>query len=402
MRLEDQALEILLKGGENFRVEFKEKLSEKNPTNIRKAICAFANDLSGSDMPGIFFIGVDDKGKPMGLDITDKMQCQLASMKSDGHILPPPAMLVEKRKIMAKDLAVVTVKPSDSPPVRYKGCIYVRNGPSTSIATAQEEAILNEKRRAWNRPFDIQPVPNTDISVLDQCQFEREYLLKAFSIDTIEDNDRSIEERLAALKMIASLNDPTPTVVGLLTLGISPLDYIDNAWIQFLRIDGTELSDDVIDEEKIGGNLALVVRRVEEKMNAHIHTRVDLETSDTERRIPSYPMVALQQILRNAIMHRSYENTHAPIRVTWFNDRIEFQNPGGPFGNVTKRNFGKPGITDYRNPNLAEVMKVLGFVQRFGVGIALARKALADNENPEPEFQVEDNTILVVINGKRK
>ena len=66
-------------------------------------------------------------------------------------------------------------------------------------------------------------------------------------------------------------------------------------------------------------------------------------------------------------MHRTYESTNAPVRVSWFSDRIEILSPGGPFGAVTADTFGQHGITDYRNPNLA--MRTLGFVQRFGVGI---------------------------------
>jgi ATP-dependent DNA helicase RecG len=74
-------------------------------------------------------------------------------------------------------------------------------------------------------------------------------------------------------------------------------------------------------------------------------------------------------------MHRAYDSTNAPIRVYWFTDRIEIISPGGSFGIVTEANFGQSGIADYRNPNLAEAMKVLGFVQRFGVGIATAKRA---------------------------
>jgi cellulose biosynthesis protein BcsQ len=56
----------------------------------------------------------------------------------------------------------------------------------------------------------------------------------------------------------------------------------------------------------------------------------------------------------------------------WFADRVEILNPGGPYGIVTRENFGRPGVTDYRNPLVAESMKVLGYVQRFGAGIAIA------------------------------
>jgi ATP-dependent DNA helicase RecG len=107
--------------------------------------------------------------------------------------------------------------------------------------------------------------------------------------------------------------------------------------------------------------------------------------------------VALQQLIRNAVMHRAYENTNAPVRVYWFEDRIEIFNPGGPFGAVTRENFGKPGITDYRNPNLADPMKVMGFVQKFGLGIQTARAELTKNGNPDLEFQIEPTTVLATV-----
>jgi ATP-dependent DNA helicase RecG len=68
---------------------------------------------------------------------------------------------------------------------------------------------------------------------------------------------------------------------------------------------------------------------------------------------------------------------------------------------VTRENFGRAGITDYRNPNLAEAMKVLGYVQRFGVGIATARRLSAENGNPPPEFELQNTHVLVPIRSAR-
>ena len=81
----------------------------------------------------------------------------------------------------------------------------------------------------------------------------------------------------------------------------------------------------------------------------------------------------------------------------WFDDRIEITNPGGPFGCVTAENFGKPGRADYRNPQLAAAFKVLGYAQRFGAGIAMARDALQKNANPPPEFLIELGFIDVIV-----
>ena len=399
MRLEDQELERLFDSGESFRVEFKETLQGDGPKAIREAVCAFANDLSDSREPGVVFVGVADNGRPTGLEVTDALLLQLSHVKADGQILPLPSMLVEKRNLQGFDVAVVTVLPSDSPPVRYQGRTHVRYGPRRAVATVQDERILNEKRHALFTPFDIQPVPSVKLSSLDLREFEDEYLPRAFNRDILEVNDRSPTERLAAMKMIVSAADPTPTILGLLVLGKSPRDALPNAWVQFLRIDGVELSDDVIDAAEIDGSLLQTLLRFDEKLKAHIHTRIDLTTADTERRVASYPLAALQQIARNAIMHRTYEVTNAPVRITWYNDRIEIQSPGGPFGSVTPQNFGDAGVTDYRNPNLADAMKVLGFVQRFGVGIATAREALKSAGHPKPKFLVDDHFVTAVVRG---
>ena len=54
---------------------------------------------------------------------------------------------------------------------------------------------------------------------------------------------------------------------------------------------------------------------------------------------------------------------------------MEVISPGGLYGRITPETFGT-GDTDYRNPLLAEAMYNLGFAQRFGLGVPLAREAL--------------------------
>jgi ATP-dependent DNA helicase RecG len=40
-------------------------------------------------------------------------------------------------------------------------------------------------------------------------------------------------------------------------------------------------------------------------------------------------MLSAQGNGARAVMHRAYEATHAPVRVYWYDDRIEISNPGG-------------------------------------------------------------------------
>lgn len=383
--------------GEGERIEFKESLSGTSREGIRRAICAFANDLPRSGEPGQVLVGVRDDGSLAGMTATDRMLTQLADMKTDGNILPPPMLSVEKRVLDGGEVLVVTVHPSDSPPVRYKGVIYIRIGSRQGTATAQDERTLNEKRRYGDLPFDLHPVPSAAVTDLDMARFENEYLPGAFSPETLAANQRTRTEQLAATSMVASVDDPVPTVVGLLSIGKRPQDFIPGSYVQFLRFHGNELTDEVIDSVEIGGAVPDMLRRLDEKLAAHNRTAVDFASRFREERASVFPMESLRQIVRNAIMHRSYEATNAPTHVYWYSDRLEVMNPGGPFGRVTAANFGRGGLVDYRNPNLASAMRVLGFVQKFGIGIALARDELARAGHPEPDFQVDANDVRVVV-----
>jgi ATP-dependent DNA helicase RecG len=91
-------------------------------------------------------------------------------------------------------MAIVTVYPSDMPPVKFEGRVWVRTGPRRSIASAQEERILNEKRRYKSIPFDICPIPTAKISNLSKSIFENEYLPNAFSDYDPEQDERSYAE----------------------------------------------------------------------------------------------------------------------------------------------------------------------------------------------------------------
>ena len=271
----DRALEAMMTDLRSDLVERKESLKGDSPDEVRATVCALANDLPNHSRPGIVFIGASDSGRPTGLPIIDELLLDLGHIKTDGNIVPPPTMIVEKRNLLGNEVVVVTVHPATSPPVRYRGRIWIRVGPRLAVATAQDERILNEKRRTHDRHFDATPLPSAKIQDLDLRRFEDEYLPQAVSATDLSNNDRSSRERLAAAKMIASVDDPTPTVGGMLMLGKRPRDFLPGAYIQFLRIDDTGLSDDVVDEETCNGSISEVVMRLEAKLVAHNRTAVD-------------------------------------------------------------------------------------------------------------------------------
>jgi ATP-dependent DNA helicase RecG len=399
MTLTDEDFKALLSAPESDRLERKRDLSGSASRAVREAICAFGNDMAGHGSAGHLIIGIEDTGKPSGLEVTDTLLRQLADIRYDGQIVPPPVMFVEQRNIDGSSYALVTVLPADSPPVRYQGKICVRVGPRRGYADAQEERILNERRRFRDKPFDVQPVFGTSLSDISTARFLEDYLPKAVHPDVLAENERTLEQKLASTKMVRLADDPVPTVLGMLVLGRTPREHLPGDYIQFLRIDGEQLHDPVVDELLIEGSVGDLVRRAEEKVEANNRVQVRFADVVTEQRKYLYPLAAVQQFLRNAVLHRNYEGTNAPVRVYFFNDRLEITSPGGPYGQVNASNFGNAGITDYRNPNLAEAMRAMGLIQRFGAGIALAQKYLRENGNPEATFEVTEQWVKVVLSS---
>jgi ATP-dependent DNA helicase RecG len=394
----DIELEVLLRE-ESDTVE--RTVSVRDTDKFGEAICAFANDLPDHRRPGVLFVGAHNDGSCAHLDISDQLLQNLAAIRSDGNLLPQPSMTVEKRRVRDCELAVVTVQPASDTPVRYKGAIWIRIGPRRGRANAQDERLLTEKRQYRDQPFDLRPVPSATLDDIDLELFEATYLPASVSPDVLAENERDHRQKLSSLRLFSPGQAGPPTVAGILAVGRDPVRFVGGAYVQFLRIDGLELTDAIQDRKVIDGPIPRLIDQLDEVLKAHNSVSSDFTSGPTEVNEPEYPIVALQQIARNAVMHRVYEGTNAPIRITWFRDRIEILSPGGPYGDVTAANFGQPGITDYRNRHIAEVMSNLGYVQRFGVGIALARREMQKNGNPPIEFVVSASHVLAILRKQK-
>lgn len=389
--LDERELDSLRVALESDRVERKESAADTN--KLRRNICALANDLPGNDLPGVVFIGVNDDGSRADLAITNRLLTKLAGLKDDGTIMPIPSLVVQKRVLSGCEVAVIIVEPSRSPPVRYRGRVWVRVGPTVRQATPEEEQRLSERRRAAERPFDQRPARDATVEQLSLGHIESHYLPQAVAQEVLDDNQRSLNQQLRSLRLLV---DDTPTWGALLAFGRDPQGWVHGGYVQFLRIDGPEITDPIRNQRALTGRLDDVLRQLDELLKLNISVRTEVASVSREVRSPDYPVAALQQLTRNAVMHRSYEGTNAPVQVYWYSDRVEIRSPGGLYGRVTPENFGT-GTVDHRNPLVAEIMHHLGFAQRFGLGIPLARRALERNGNPEPEFVLGPTHVLVTV-----
>lgn len=386
-------LEKLLADLESFRVERTESLT--NTDKFCQAICAFANDMPGSGLPGYLFVGVDKKGQPTGARIDERLLETLASHRDNGNILPIPDMHVFKFVHGGAEIAVVEVRPSDMPPVRYKQEVWIRTGPSKDKATAEQERRLEERRVDRARTWDTRACVGASLDDLAVDLFKLTYLPSSISREVLDDNGRTVEEQLGSLRFYHKKLG-VPTNAAVILFGKDPLSFVPGAYVQYVRYDGTSQGDMPIKEQRITGDLLTVMRDLD-RLAKDLENRRPVRRADlAEDIVADYPAVALHELFINAVIHRSYDGSTTPVSINHFSDRIEIQNPGSLYGDLTREQFPDQG-TAYRNPVLAEAAKVLGFANRFGRGIALAKSHLQKNGSPALKYVVGANHLAMIV-----
>ena len=80
----------------------------------------------------------------------------------------------------------------------------------------------------------ISPFPSAGLDQLDELLFRRTYLPASVTAEVIEENQRSTEDQLIAAKFAHPGPPACATMLGLLTVGKSPTD-----WIPCAKLDST-------------------------------------------------------------------------------------------------------------------------------------------------------------------
>ena len=395
--IDEFQLLALLADIESFRVE--RTISTDDKSKFREAICAFANDMPGSRLTGYLLIGADDKtGKPHGLTVSDQLLQNLAGLASDGTILPAPALFAHKISLSSGegDIAVVEVQPSDIPPVRHDGKVYIRRGPRKGVANKSEERLLAERRVAGQLSYDAQPCVESSLTDLAVDLFTTGYRPYAIDPEVIAENARPLEVQLASLRFF-DLKRNCPTHAGMILFGKNPLFFEQFAFVQYVRYEGANAGSEVVSDRFFSGDLLSLLRELERFAKELPDSRPIEESTLREKTIYDYPPKSLRELLMNAIMHRAYDQPSG-VRVLHFRDRIEIINPGPLYGLATPDNF--PRQTSYRNPVIAETMKVLGFVNRYGRGVERAQAELAANGSPPARFEFGDTFFAAILESR--
>jgi ATP-dependent DNA helicase RecG len=169
------------------------------------------------------------------------------------------------------------------------------------------------------------------------------------------------------------------------------------AKIECARFKGTT-SHEFIDQKTITVNIMLQPEAAYEFVLRHINMGAVVKGVYTESRW-EYPVVAIREVIRNAVVHRDYSLAGKDIKVAVYDDMVEITSPGKLMPSIDFSQM-EARQSDIRNRIIAPVFKKLGIIDQWGNGLKLISDELKDY--PEIEFRWHETGLQFQVQFVKK
>ena len=395
-------IEKLIKGTvvETERIEFKKGW---NPEDVIHTMCAFANDINNLG-GGYVILGIEEENgnpvlPPTGLkkNQLDKIQKKLVELSN--RIQPTYFAVSEPTKIQGQYVFVLHCPGGDNRP--YKAPVslsgksrgqaqWVRRYNSTVRANDQEQQKLHEL--AAKIPFDDRI--NHQASINDiKLSLIKEFLQEVESPLFDQADEIPFAELCRQMQIVKGpIENIKPVNAGLLLFNDEPEQFFPGAKIEVV-IYRDEVGDR-FSEKVFTGPIHKQLTRALEYIQTNVLREevVKVEGQAQAHRFHNYPYAAIEEVLANAVYHRSYELRNT-IEVNVRLDQIEVLSFPGPLPPVDNEMLQKERITarDYRNRRIGDFLKELQLTEGRSTGFPKIYKAMERNGSPEPVFETDEN-----------
>jgi ATP-dependent DNA helicase RecG len=379
----------LIVQGEGQEVEFKQEFI----TVLDAELVAFANTNDGT-----ILIGVRDDGQVCGVEGDPRRIEERLMGLCRVNCTPPLTPIVEVVNVEDKLVLVVQVREEwQRKPYRARGICYVRTGSTSRRATQDEEYRLAQE--AGRIIFDQSPIAEATFADLDQDKLRR-YLATRLP-EALDANGRTIAQFIehADLPLVVRHDDTlTPTLAGLLMFGQQPQRFLPQAFVSAVRFAGNDMDVSALDRVTLRGTLDELIQQglAFVQRNMRVASLLQDERLPYRTDVPEYPLRAAREAITNAVVHRDYSYSGRDVVLRMFDDRLEISSPGGLLPELTSDDLGT-GKSASRNPTLAQAMREMGLVERFGTGVRLMRREMQTNGSAAPVFTLEPDTFTVTL-----
>ena len=178
-------------------------------------------------------------------------------------------------------------------------------------------------------PFEERPCPGAELDNFANERFDS-YYQRRFQ-KSYMGSGLPLEKLLGNLKLSVEMDDSRWKLsnLGVLLFTDSPQMWLPGAFVEIAVYEHETADGQTADVKRLTGPITKQIDDSIEyfKTSPHVRTR-SFKTGTGREDLPQYSMIALQEAIVNAVIHRDYELTGTQIIITVFPDRIEFKNPG--------------------------------------------------------------------------
>ncbi|MCL1861745.1 MAG: putative DNA binding domain-containing protein [Proteobacteria bacterium] len=114
---------------------------------------------------------------------------------------------------------------------------------------------------------------------------------------------------------------------------------------------------------------------------------------------PLYPVIAIRELIANALIHQDMTITGTGPLIEMFRDRLEITNPGQPLVSPDRFLDSPPRS---RNEALASLMRRMRFCEEQGTGIDKVIDAAELHQLPPPDFRREGDAVRTILFAPRR
>lgn len=369
---------------------FDRKSARLTPRDFAHQLSAFAN-ASG----GLVVIGIEDNGTITGVTDVQENGFRQAAFE---NLRIPPEYEVEM-------VPCALDNGNDGKIMLFH------------IATSANEIIKLKNGEAYLRVGDHSVKLNSEmLAELEYSKGIKSYEARVIDDATIDDLDRELIDRyvkmlnpavskpLDVLKGRGLLKEKggvyQVTVAAILLFGKVPTQFLPGARVRFLRYEGVTAEVgtrfNLVKDITIERPLDQMITEGRQLLESQMREFQQLGRDGVFKRIPEYPAFAWLEGLVNAVAHRDYSLQGDYIRITMYDDRIEFSSPGRLPSIVTVDNIQNTRFS--RNPMIARVLSDFGWVRELNEGVKRIYTDMASFFLDPPAFsEPNGNTVLLVL-----
>lgn len=145
--------------------------------------------------------------------------------------------------------------------------------------------------------------------------------------------------------------------------------------------------NDFADTAEYEGGLLTLLRESQAFVKRHT-TESWEKTPDSRIERRSYSTRAVEEVLVNALIHRSYLVLGSEVHVDMYDDRMEIYSPGTKIGDPLPEDVVATRVkSERRNPVIADVFSRMNLMERRGSGLREICMATAAEDAYKPEFK---------------